>query len=83
MSWGARIEHTAGGLATTFAELLTRVDMSADVAAHFASLIAIEARHHVAGVARALEAESTSPAPLARHVLCCDCSACLNGDRDG
>ncbi len=66
MSWGARIEHTAGGLAITFAQPLSRLDMSADVAAHFASLIAIEARHHVAGVVRTLEAEngSTSVVPM-------------------
>lgn len=81
MTWAAHIEHTAGGLAITFAEPLQRLDITADVAAHLASLLAVEARHRLAGVVRTLEA--AAPTPAVRHVLCCDCDPCLNGGHRG
>ena len=84
MSWAARIEHTPAGLALTFGAPLSRLDMTADVAQHLASLLAVEARHRLAGVVRALGAENGSHAVLVRerHPLCCDCEPCLNGDHD-
>lgn len=50
MTWHAHLQHTDTGLALTFAQPVTRLDMTADVAAHLASLLAIEARHRMAGV---------------------------------
>jgi hypothetical protein len=58
MTWSARIEHTPAGLALTFGAPLSRLDMSADVAAHLASLLAVEARHRLAGVVSTLVAEN-------------------------
>lgn len=59
MSWSARLTYTSTGLAIVFAGPVSRLDMTPDVAQHFASLIAIEARQHVAGVVRTLEAENS------------------------
>ncbi len=59
MSWQARIEHTPAGLALTFGAPLSRLDMAPDVAQHLASLLAVEARHRLAGVVRTLEAENS------------------------
>jgi hypothetical protein len=93
VSWAAHIEHTAGGLAITFAEPLSRLDMTADVAAHLASLLAVEARQRMTGVVRTLEAENGShaversqkrlyigSADTSSHPLCCDRDPCLNGE---
>jgi len=77
VTWSARIEHTSSGLALTFPEPLSRLDMSNDVAAHLASLLAIEARQQVAGVVRTLTIERS------KHPLCCDCENCLNGITEG
>ena len=66
MSWSARIEHVEGGLAISFAEPLSRPTMTNDTAAHFASLLAVEARSQVAGVVRTLEAENSSRAVVVR-----------------
>ena len=55
MSWAAHIIHTDGGLAIQFAEPTTRLDMTPDVAAHLASLLAVEARQRMTGVVRTLE----------------------------
>ncbi|HVY26962.1 MAG TPA: hypothetical protein VHB79_10430 [Polyangiaceae bacterium] len=79
MSWSARIEHVDGGLAIQFAEPLSRLQMTNDVAAHFAALIAIEARSQVAGVGRTLETER----PLCIHTAdahphFCDCLDCMS-----
>ena len=87
MSWSARIEHTPAGLALTFGAPLSRLDMTADVAQHLASLLAVEARHRLAGVVAGLnpvraENACTSVEPTSAHALQCDCSACLNGDQD-
>ena len=85
MSWQARIEHTPAGLALTFGAPLIRLDMAPDVAQHLASLLAVEARHRLAGVVRTLEAKNgcTSVVPTSAHPHCCDCDNCLNGDRHG
>lgn len=80
MSWQARIEHTADGIALTFGAPLARLDMAPDVAAHLASLLAVEARHRMAGVVRALEAEPVLGDDA--HPLCCDCLNCMNGIRE-
>ena len=96
MSWSAHLQHTATGLAIVFAGPVTRLDMTSDTAAHFASLLALEARHRLAGVVRALggdrqdgAAACVSPEKLENkavavignlHPLCCDCDNCLNGD---
>lgn len=82
MSWSARIEHTPAGLALTFGAPLSRLDMAPDVAQHLASLLAVEARHRLAGVVRTLTAEnsSTSVVRSGTHPLCCDDDCCLNGD---
>lgn len=93
MTWSARIEHTPDGLALTFGAPLSRLDMSNDVAAHLASLLAVEARQQVLGVVRTLTAENGSTSALRResqkqlyigttdaHPLCCDCETYLNGD---
>ena len=85
MSWSARIEHVDGGLAIQFAEPLSRLTMTSDVAAHFASLLAIEARHRLVGVVRTLEAENKQNGVTVDdddHVLMCTCDSCLNGDHD-
>jgi hypothetical protein len=85
MSWQARIEHTPAGLALTFASPLSRLDMAPDVVAHLASVLAVEARHRLQGVVRALEAENGSHAvliPTSAHALQCDCDFCLNGDHN-
>lgn len=81
MTWQARIEHTPAGLALTFGAPLSRLDMAPDVAQHLASLLAVEARHRLAGVVRTLEAE---PTPLVvdlteRHAHFCDCLDCMGG----
>lgn len=98
MTWSARIVHTPAGLALTFGAPLSRLDMSADVAQHLASLLAVEARHRMRGVVSAVEkteelrrfpyrtenlndSDLRGTAPRS-HPLCCDCSACLNGDHD-
>src|SRR5688572_12293926 len=60
MTWQAHLQHTSTGLAIQFATPVDRLDMTPDVAQHFASLIAIEARARVAGVVRTLEAENGS-----------------------
>jgi hypothetical protein len=85
MTWHARIEHTPAGLALTFGAPLSRLDMAPDVAQHLASLLAVEARHRLAGVVRTLEAETSAiQLPLdVPHPLCCDCDDCLNGGTDG
>ncbi len=80
MSWSAHLTHTPTGLALTFATPVDRLDMTAEVAEHFASLIAIEARARVAGVVRTLAAEtSLIRVQHGSHPLCCDCDPCLNG----
>lgn len=92
MSWSARIAHTSTGLAIVFAGPVSRLDMAPDVAEHFASLIAVEARHRMTGVVRALrgdrqaaDADSFSPKNMPIQVIgdahphFCDCSDCLNG----
>lgn len=58
MSWSAHLQHTPTGLALTFAEPVSRLDMTADVAAHLASLLAVEARHRMRGVVAALAPKS-------------------------
>lgn len=89
MSWSARLTHTTTGLAIVFAGPVSRLDMTPDVAAHFARLLAAEASLGVIGT---LEAEKGSHAVVREsqkqlhvgstdaHPLCCDCDACLNGD---
>lgn len=72
MSWSAHIQHTPQGLALTFPEPLSRLDMTSEVAAHLASLLAVEARQRMAGVVRALEAENTAVRFQPGHPLCCD-----------
>jgi hypothetical protein len=59
-----------------------RLDIAPDVAAHLASLLAVEARHRLAGVVRTLEAENASMRvePTPAHALQRDCEPCLNGD---
>ena len=95
MTWSAHLQHTETGLALTFAEPTSRLDMSADVASHLASLLAVEARHRLAGVVRTLGAENsqlyvgqtlahaenacTSAVRTSAHALQCDCDGCLNG----
>ncbi len=82
MTWSARIEHTPAGLALTFGAPLSRLDMAPDVAEHLASLLAVEARHRLAGVVRTLGVENAcaSVQPTSDHALQCDCEICLNGD---
>jgi len=63
MTWSARIEHTPAGLALTFGAPLSRLDMAPDVAAHLASLLAVEARHRLAGVVSTLEAVFSHESP--------------------
>jgi hypothetical protein len=95
MTWNAHLTHTPTGLALTFAEPISRLDMTPDVAEHLASLIAVEARHAMRGVLSTLEAESGSRAVVQRgsqkrlyicttdaHPLCCDCLNCMNGIRE-
>lgn len=75
MSWSAHIQHTPQGLALTFPEPLSRLDMTSDVAAHLASLLAVEARRRMVGVVEALVA-----VPVAldtRHAHFCDCLDCM------
>jgi hypothetical protein len=43
MSWSARLTHTTTGLAIVFAGPVSRLDLTPDVAAHFARLLAAEA----------------------------------------
>lgn len=78
MSWSAHLQHTETGLAIVFAGPVSRLDLTPDVAEHFASLIAIEARARVAGVVRALGAEPAAGSARATHPLCCHCEECLN-----
>jgi hypothetical protein len=59
MTWSARIEHTPAELALTFGAPLSRLDMAPEVAAHLASLLAVEARHRLAGVVSTLVAENS------------------------
>jgi hypothetical protein len=83
VSWSAYLQHTDTGLAIVFAGPVSRLDMAPDVAQHLASLLAVEARHRLAGVVRTLRAElpSTSAVRMREpHALCCDCDNCLNGD---
>lgn len=86
MSFQAHITHTPTGLAITFAESVRRLDMAPDVAAHLASLIAIEARQRMLGVVSATEKTSEPrgvvSAPESIHPHFCDCDPCLNGERD-
>lgn len=79
MTWSAHLTHTETGLAITFAAPVSRLDLTPDVAEHFASLIAIEARARVAGVVRSLVAAFPTERDSSRHPLCCDCDECLNG----
>ncbi len=81
MTWQARIEHTPGGLALTFGQPLSRIDMAPDVAQHLASLLAVEARAAMLGVVSTLEAENSQlyVGHSLAHPLCCDCDPCLNG----
>lgn len=58
MTRSAHITHTPTGLALTFAEPVTRLDMAPDVAAHLASLLAVEAAHRMRGVVGTLAAEN-------------------------
>jgi hypothetical protein len=83
VSWSAHLTHTATGLAITFAQPVARIDLTPDVAEHFASLIAIEARHRLPGVVHTLEAENNQNCVTQGHVLCCDCDNCLTGDDHG
>jgi hypothetical protein len=80
VSWSAHLQHTATGLAIVFAGPVSRLDMSADVAQHLASLLAVEARHRLQGVVAGI----ASPVEMRRrddaHPNCCDCDLCLNGD---
>ncbi len=85
MTWQARIEHTPAGIALTFGAPLSRLDMSADVAQHLASLLAVEARHRMRGIvadycAVAAENASTSVVAMHGHPNCCDCDNCLHSD---
>ena len=66
MSWSAHLTHTPTGLAIVFAGPVSRLDLTPDVAEHFASLIAIEARAHLTGVVRTLEAQNLDVSP-SRH----------------
>jgi hypothetical protein len=84
VSWSAHLQHTETGLAIVFAGPVSRLDLTPDVAEHFASLIAIEARHRLAGVVRTLEAKKTLCIRSADvHPIFCTCDPCLNGDHDG
>lgn len=99
MSWSAHLQHTDTGLAIVFAGPVSRLDLTPDVAEHFASLIAIEARQRmlcvVAAVAKTEElrgsgrwGQNLNGSELRAtveqtHALCCDCDPCLNGDQDG
>lgn len=74
MTWPVHLQHTEAGLALTFAAPISRLDMAPDVAAHLASLLAVEARHRMRGVV----AELALPGPRSvwapallrlRHVL--------------
>jgi hypothetical protein len=84
VSFSAYLQHTETGLAIVFAGPVLPLDLTSDVAEHFASLIAIEARARVAGIVRALEAAPPlRPLVGVAHPLCCDrdnCDNCLNGD---
>lgn len=82
MTWQAPPHHTETGLAITFAQRVSRLDLTPDVAEHFASLIAIEptsacsawwARSSLKKGYRALFVRDV-------HSLCCDCDACLSGE---
>jgi hypothetical protein len=83
VTWSARIEHTPAGLALTFGAPLSRLDMAPDVAQHLASLLAVEARHRLAGVVRTLEADAeVAPRTVElteRHAHFCDCLDCMGG----
>ncbi len=67
MSFSAHLTHTPTGIAITFAAPVSRLDLDPSVAAHLASLLAIEARARLAGVVRTLEAENGSH-PVVRHL---------------
>jgi hypothetical protein len=88
MSWSARIAHTSAGLAIVFAGPVTRLDFTPDVAAHFASLLAAEARsaasgvdHENGGFRAQVRARSGVSMITRLHPLCCTCDPCLNGDQ--
>ena len=57
MTFHAHLQHTETGLAIVFAGPVSRLDMAPDVAAHLASLLAIEARHRMLGVVAVLNTE--------------------------
>jgi hypothetical protein len=59
MTWHAHLQHTGTGLALTFAEPVSRLDMTPEVAQHLASLLAVEARQRLLGVVRTLEAKNS------------------------
>jgi hypothetical protein len=78
MSFHAHLQHTETGLAIVFAGPVSRLDMAPDVAAHLASLLAVEARHRMRGVV----AELAAPRALAaHHCLQCDCDSCIHGEK--
>jgi hypothetical protein len=82
MTWHAHLTHTPTGLALTFAEPISRLDMTPDVAEHLASLLAVEARHVLLRVVGKLEAENGSRAVVVSndgHARFCVCLACTNG----
>jgi hypothetical protein len=83
VSWSAHLQHTATGLAIVFAGPVSRLDMTSDTAAHFASLLAVEARHRLRGVVPKLMAPVELRPRDDVHPNCCDCETCLNGDHDG
>jgi len=85
VSWAAHLQHTETGLAIVFAGPVSRLDLTPEVAEHFASLIAIEARHRLRGIVSAVENiqnlndSALRHAARQSHPLCCDCDTCLNG----
>ena len=94
MTWAARLTHTPTGLALTFGEPVSRLDMAPDVAQHLASLLAVEERHRMRGVVAELDDHQSAVLPgnpeqsrsvrlIGGHPLCCDCEPSLNGDHDG
>ena len=78
MSWSAHLQHTATGLAIVFAGPVSRLDMTSDTAAHFASLLAVEARHRMRGVVAAVAKTSCNHQGYGSEV--CATVAQNNGD---